>query len=377
MRRELLTHSRQDCFKTCRRKHFYAYILAMRPVYDSRALRMGSAFDDGISALGKGESIDAACSAVDRHYSEMPEHFEPFDWLMERETIMRLVCAYQWRWSNSPLENVGTQTAFQLPLVNPATGHETPIWNLAGKIDGIVRLEDGRLAVKETKTCSEDISPNAPYWRRLRMDHQISLYIHAARQLGYAVDTVLYDVIRKPTIEPTPVACVDAEGFKIVIDQYGERVRNNNGKGAWRQTGDKEKGYELQTRLMTTAEWGEKLTADIVSRPDYYFARVEIPRLDQDVSEYQSELWDIQLAIREAQRSGRHYRTVSRNTCPYCPYFDLCSTNAKVSKDRPPEGFEFLDNPHPELECLNVSTTSTATPCATPATSTAETASAV
>lgn len=358
---QLLTHSRQDTWKTCRRKHYYAYDLGMRPIHDARALRMGSAFDDGVSTLGRGESTDAACEAVNSHYAKIPDHFDPFDWLMERETILRLVCAYAWRWSTSGIVNVGTQTAFQIPLVNPATGAATPIFDLAGKIDGIVRLEDGRLAVKETKTCSEDISPHSEYWRRLRMDHQISLYIHAARQMGYTVDTVLYDVVRKPSIAPTDVPELDSAGLKIVVDEHGERVRNVKG-GTWRQTADKEKGYVVKSRLMTTQEWGDKLTADIVERPEFYFARMEIPRLDQDIADYQSEIWEIQLSIRDAQRTGRHYRTVNRNTCPYCPYFDLCSTNAKVSKDRPPEGFVFLDNPHPELngERFHVNATSTA-----------------
>lgn len=346
--KELLTHSRQQTFKECRKRHEFAYELGLRPIYDARALRMGSAFDEGVSSLGRGESTDSACEHVNARYAEIPDHFDPFDWLMERETILRLVCAYAWRWQSSGIVNVGTQTTFRIPLINPATGAETPIWDLAGKIDGIVKLEDGRLAVKETKTCSEDISPHSDYWRRLRMDHQISLYIHAARKMGYAVDTVLYDVVRKPTIQPTEIAELDAAGMKIVVDEHGERVYNAKGKTP-RQTADKEKGYTLKSRLMTTQEWGEKLTADIVSRPDYYFARVEIPRLNQDVEEYQSEIWDIQLSIREAQRTGRHYRTVGKH-CVFCPYFDLCCSGAKVVPDRPPEGFVFLSFPHPELE---------------------------
>lgn len=337
-----------SCFKDCRRKHEFTYELGLRPVTDSRALRMGSAFHDGIAALGRGESTEAACQAAGGHYEDMPDAFDLFDWLMERETVLRFVCAYEWRWANMRLEYVAVEGAFQLPLVNPATGKATPSFDLAGKIDGIVRLEDGRLAVKESKFLGEDVGQGAPLWRRLRMDQQISLYIHAARQAGYAVDTVLYDVARKPSIEPTPVPLLDSDGFKVVLDQYGERVRNANGK-AFRQTSDKEKGYELQTRPMTTLEWGTKLTDDICSRPDFYFARVEIPRLDQDVAAYQAEVWDIQLEIREAQRTGRHYRTVGRS-CQFCPYFDLCSTNSRVIPGRPPEGFEFVTDLHPELE---------------------------
>ena len=348
---QLLTHSRQDCFKTCRRKHYYSYELGMRPIHDSRALRMGSAFHDGIDALGSGKPLADACEAVRSHYADKPDFADEADWLYECETILRLVCAYQWRWQADSLTYIATESAFALPLLNPATGAASTIWSLAGKIDGIVRLEDGRLAVKETKTVSEDIGPDSPLWRRLRIDHQISLYIHAARRMGHAVDTVLYDVIRKPTIAPTSVPIVDADGIKIVLDSHGERVRNAN--KTWKQTGDTERGYSLQTRPMSVNEWGAKLTADIAERPAYYFARVEVPRLDQDVIEYQHELWDIQREIREAQRTGRHYRTVNRNTCQYCAYFEPCTNGADITSS-PPNGFEFVGDVHPELGGLNV-----------------------
>ena len=357
--KELITHSRQDCFKTCRRKHYYAYELGLRRTDEAKALRMGSAFHAGIEQLGRGLGLDAACESARAYYVACPEFIEPFEWDMERETILRLVCAYDWRWSVHKLEYVHTELQFRLPLINPETGKPTPNFDLGGKIDGIVKLEDGRLAIKETKTMSEDIGPDSVVWRRLRMDHQISLYIDAARRLGFDVQTVLYDVARKPAIEPTPVPLLDGDGIKIVLNRGGNRVRTKDEK-KWRQTASTEDGYTLQTRPMTVQEWGEKLTADICERPEWYFARVEVPRMDQDINEYKSELWDIQIAIRDAQRNGRHYRTVNRNTCGYCPYFDICSTNQQIDVQRPPQGFEILSNKHPELEGdFNVISTST------------------
>lgn len=341
--KQLITHSRQQAFKTCRRQHWYSYELGLRRLDDAKALRMGAAFHEGIAAL---PDLTAACCAVRDRYARCPEQFDAYWWAIEQETILRLVCAYHWRWENAGLEVVATEQAFQIPLVNPETNKATPSFDLAGKIDGIVRLEDGRLAVKETKTTGDELGHDSPLWRRLRIDHQISLYIHAARQCGFAVDTVLYDVVRKPSIAPTAVPLVDVDGFKIVLDSRGERAKT--AKGAWRQTADKDAGLVLQTRPMTVGEWGEKLTADITDRPDFYFARVEIPRLDQDIDEYRSELWDIQQMIREAQKTGRWYRTVNRNTCEFCTYFEACSSGQDVSAA--PPGFQFVADVHPELE---------------------------
>lgn len=343
--KELLTHSRQDAFKTCRKRHYFAYELGLRRIDDAKALRMGSAFHDGIEQLGNGASLDAACQAVRDRYGACPVLFDAYGWDIEVETVLRIVCAYQWRWESSELEYVAVEQMFELPLSNPATGKRTTSFNLAGKIDAIVRI-DGRLAVKESKLLGDDIGVDSPLWRRLRIDHQISLYMLAARKLGYPVETVLYDVARKPTIQPSSVPVLDELGAKIVLNERGERVRTE--RGQWRQTGDKEKGYVLQTRPMTVDEWGDKLTNDISERPDFYFGRVEVPRLDQDLAEYEAELWEIQLAIRDAQKSGHWYRTVNKNTCGYCPYFDVCTSGIKLN-GIPPEGFEFVYDRHPEL----------------------------
>jgi hypothetical protein len=99
---------------------------------------------------------------------------------------------------------------------------------------------------------------------------------------------------------------------------------------------------------MTVDEWGDKLTADICERPDFYFARVEVARLDQDLDEYSQELWWIQRSIRDAQKTGQWFKTVNKQTCSYCPYFSICTGGEKVGTV-PPQGFEFLTDRHPEL----------------------------
>lgn len=366
---ELLTHSRQASFKECRRKHQLAYEIGLRSTNDSKALRQGSAFHAGVEALGNGKPLADAVEAARSHYLHCPLMFDFYLWEIERETVERLVCAYEWRWATMPLKYLAVELPFHLPLVNPETGKPTPSFDLAGKIDAIVELEDGRLAVKETKLLGDDIGPDSDLWRRMRIDHQISLYIHAARRLGYPCDTVLYDVARKPGIKPEAVPVLDGAGAKIVLDAYGNRVKTKT--GVWRQTGSKEDGYILQARPQTPAEWGEKLTADICERPDYYFQRQEVPRLDSDLEEYQQELWEIQRTIREAQKSGHHFRTVSKN-CVFCPYFDSVCHRSVDPNGYPPEGFEFVKDRNPELlgesNDSNSTTASGQAACATAAT---------
>jgi hypothetical protein len=346
--RELITHSRQACFKTCRRQHWYAYELGIRRTTDAKALRMGSAYHAGIEQLGKGNGLATACQAARDSYQQTPEHVDQYDWAIESETVVRMICGYEWRWSNMAIKDVETEKSFELPLRNPSTGRTSRTFTLAGKIDGIVELEDGRLAVKECKLLGDDIGPDSDLWPRLRIDHQISLYVLAARQLGFPVDCVLYDVARKPTIKPSAIAVTDELGAKIVLDTSGFRARTD--KGQWRQTSDAVKGYTLQTRLMTPGEWGEKLSDDIAARPEFYFVRNEVARLDHDLEAYECELWEIAQTMHDSRKNDRHYRTVSKNTCDFCSYFSLCTSGIDAGKESLPDGFVRVSDVHPELE---------------------------
>lgn len=308
---------------------------------------MGSAYHAGLESLGNGGDIAAACDAARKHYADIGD----YDFNIECQTVMTLLCGYEWRWSASPLEYVAVEQEWQLPLVNPTTGRASQSFMLGGKIDGIVRLEDGRLAVKENKLLGDDISPESFLWQRMRIDQQVTIYVMAARRLGFDVDCVLYDVTRKPTIKPTAIPLLDSDGLKQVVDVDGNRVFNANGKP--RQTASIDDVYRIVTREMSLDEWSEKLNADIAERPDYYYARREVTRLNADIEELQAELWDIAKTLRDSQLNNRWFRNVSRQTCDGCSVFDLCSVGFDPTANTLPAGFQRIDNVFPELEVAN------------------------
>lgn len=346
--KQLLTFSRGSMFGVCRQKQKWAYELGIRKKTDAKALRMGSAGHDATDVLAKTNDLEKAVEAIRNVYQYDPEGYDEYDWRIEEETMVRLVCGYHWMWGDSTIKYIASEYAFRLPLVNPDTGAPSTNFDFAGKIDAIISLEDRRLAVLERKFLGEDHGPDSDLQRRLRIDHQISLYMHAAREDGHPVETVLYDVIRKPSIKPSPVPVLDSRGLKIVLDLHGDRVMTNTHKP--RQTASTKEGWTLQTRLMTVEEWGEKLNHDIAERPNWYFNRIEVPRLDDEINEACHELWQVQKTLREAQRTGRWYRTVNRNTCNFCSYFELCSTKFNPKVSPLPKGFERVDDVHPELQ---------------------------
>lgn len=355
-----LTHSRMQCKKTCGRKHHYRYDLGIRPKVAATPLRMGAAVHIGLDARAKGLTQEESVAIATVSYEELPSWANTDDriheWMVERETVARLLMGYFWYWENvegidpalKPVEIVETEQSFDLPIRNPETGKATTSFRVAGKRDKIVRLADGRLAVMEHKTCGEDLAPESDYWKRLRIDEQISLYVLAAREEGHDVQTVLYDVIRKPSIAPKQIPVLDDDGVKIVLDAQGQRVRSKDGK-KWRESGDSAQGFTLQTRVESAAEFGERLNNDIAERPTFYFARQEIPRLDADLDEFRHDLWQQQRDIRESQLAGRHFRNTGA-CLQYgrCEFFEHCATG--LDPANLPAGFEQVQDIHPELQ---------------------------
>lgn len=355
--KQLITHSRIQCVQTCRKKHWWKYEQGIRKQSDATALRMGSIYHQMLDLLGQGQALEIALEYLQREYvTNPPEQLDDYQASIEQATLAVLVTCYQWRWAHSEITILATEKSFQIPLCNPKTGSASTVFDHAGKLDKSILLEDGRQGLMEHKLLGVDHGDGSDLRKMLRMDPQITLYLHAERVLGQLAETIIYDVTRKPTIKPSAIPVLDDDGFKIVIDQNGNRVfladkLKKNGEitsGKPRQSASKDNKWTLYTRPMTPEEWGEKLRSDIGERPDFYFSRIEVPRLDDEIEDALQDLWDAQKTIREAQNTGRWFRTVNRNSCPFCEYFSLCCAKYDLA-DGVPEGFEHSDNVHPEL----------------------------
>lgn len=311
--KQLLTHSRLACFRACPRRHFIRYELGIKPVSDDLPRRIGSAYHAALDAADRGTDPAVAIAALDDAY--------------EAAMVAQMFIGHARRYADEWMEPVASEVEFDLPLVNPETGAATPIWRMAGKIDSIVRLPDGRLALLEYKTTSRDFAPGADYWQRLHLDQQLSIYVIAARALGYDVQTVIYDVTRRPGQRP--------------LKATPEASRKYTAKGAL---------YANQREVdETPEEYAARIVADIEARPDHYFARIEIARLDQDIAECAADLWDQQLAVRECQRSRRWWRNpeACQTAIGACDYLPIC-INRDLA-DRTPDGYVRDTNLHPEL----------------------------
>ena len=265
-------------------------------------------------------------------------------------TFSALLAGYFRHYSPETLfTKIHPEVAFHQPLAGSRT------FTLAGKIDGMAQLTDGRLAIKEDKTTSDSISPDSDFWLRLRFNGQLMQYILAVRPMGWDVACCIYDVTRKPAIEPKQIPLVDDTGNKIVTDAQGSRVFLANGKP--RQAGDKEKGWTLQTRVETPDEFSRRLFEDTIARPDFYFARREVPIIEQDLDEFREQRLTLSRIILHCRQSEKRFaeqperawpRAVSEMNCRSCSYQSFCLQNLSVNRQQPPAGFK-LSDPNPEL----------------------------
>ena len=260
-----------------------------------------------------------------------------------------LMVGYDARWYESyrAYDVIAVESEFAFPLVNPETSGTSRTFIEAGKIDGILRKRDtGRYLVLEHKTTSEDIEPGSNYWLRLDMDTQCSKYVLALRAMNLETGNLLYDVIHKPASKPHQLPVLDGDGVKVVLDANGERVKTLNGK-KWRESGDTEKGYVLQTVQETPEQYGARLTEEIASNTMRYFGQRETPRLDTQLLDYMSDAWQLSQEI----LNRRHCKSWPRNpdACMRfsgCEFFELCTGRASV------DGIRFRRAPekHRELE---------------------------
>jgi hypothetical protein len=210
--------------------------------------------------------------------------------------------------------------------VNPETGAPSRTWRLGGKIDAIVRDARGRVLIVEHKTSSEQIGPGSEYWRRLRMDGQVSVYYAGARALGYDVAGCLYDVLGKPGIRPLKATPPEARKYTKDGALYK----------AQRETDE------------TPDEYEARVLADIAGDADGYYQRGEVVRLDAEMDEAMFDLWQTSRTIHEYRKAGRAPRNPDgcKQYGRSCSYLPVCSGEASIDD---PTRYRRLDDPHPEL----------------------------
>ena len=349
----ILSASRLKDARACQRLHKLQYLDGYRPVAEVEVLRFGTLNHGWLEAWwdaahAGADRLEAALAYLSNPTDRDSKALEPDPFDRARAEAMAI--GYDARWSAEQLQVAGVEVEFRAALVNPASGAPSRTWQLGGKIDAIVSTPDGRTFIVEHKTSSEDVSPGSEYWKRLRMDGQVSVYFEGARSLGLKVDGCLYDVLKKPAQRPSAVPLVDADGVKIVLGPDGQRVRTKDGK-KFRESASAADGYVLQTRPETPEEFRNRLLEAIAENPTGYYARGEVVRHEAEMEEALFDVWQLGKQLRESEIAGRHPR--NPDACVRygrtCPFFDACTGTASLDDT---SLFRRSTHVHPELAAV-------------------------
>ncbi len=303
----LSTQSSWSVFRTCRKKYDYRYNRELVPItQDDIPLRMGSDWDTGLNILYTQGGIKAL------------ESFNTSEFRLE---LRAMLYAYMKRWAieDGARECIAMQVPFEGDIVNPDSGSASRTFTLAGVVDGLFREKaDGRLWIMESKTTSKI---DAGYLEKLWMDWQITIYAAYIARTHGPVAGVIYNIAEKAGGRGR-VAVTDSDGIKVVLDAAGGRVIKANGEP--RQTGDKEKGWELQYREESDVEFAERL-AKVYEDPAKFHREV-ILFDPADVTQTLGELWDLSKSWLEARSRGVWYRNTSQcfQWNKPCAYLSAC-----------------------------------------------------
>ncbi len=339
---ELLTHSRMTAMKTCPWKHYLDYELfdtGIEADRESEPLRIGHAIHVGLDLMAQGKSLDGLMEI----YMETPAWADPLDWSAEYAKVLVMVHHY----TAPGVEVIATEQSFSLPLKLPGMKRARRGWRLAGKIDKIVKLPDGRLALMEHKTTSDGIGDSDPYWDGLRLDSQISTYYYAAPRLGYDIQAALYDVLKKP-------------GQRIKKATPPENRKYKKDGTLYANQRDKDESPD---------DYYKRLDCILRDEHDNYYSCREVPRLEADIALCIAEADMARGMIVHCRKHGWP-RNTGACKMPYrCQFYNLCSMGVNPEKHMAeygtlPDGYRVSKFRHPELEDSNESES---TPVRTPA----------
>lgn len=282
----LVSHTLLATFRRCPREFSFRYNLGRIPIGTAAALSTGRSIHAAIGGHLRGE----------------------WWWFGVNDPVQRaMMMGYVTRWKDSPFTIEQTDVPFVYPIGDVTCpeviraretrgehkrdcvlcgGLGTVPVEVQGELDavGYETARPEEKVILEHKTSSEDITPGSAYWRKvLQVDAQVSTYLRAGATMGYK--KVIYDVIRKPALK--------------------------------------------QKQKETADEFTARIVEDMAERPDYYFQRATVIRLENEREDFiKDTLGTVRLMM-----VGEYPRNV--DSCfkwnRPCEFFSVCTGEVDIN----------------------------------------------
>lgn len=326
--RSVLTYSALNTFRNCPRKYKNRYLDCLQPRSRSDSLAFGAVIHLALERWYElADDDNRLWQVLDWLEGQYPQHEHDLKQKQQWHLSRAMMIGYARRYPEDGFEVVELEREFTHEIRNPDTGRPSQTFVMAGKADGVVRV-DGELYLLEHKTAS---SVDASYLDKLWTDTQIALYSFYLREIGYPIVGVLYNILLKTRLKQR--AGETAEAFEARRAELA--ARNKSGRSTARR------------QLPETDEAFQGRLADWYAKPEA-FHRERIYLSEDRLAMLQEEVWEITQQHLDARRRGKWLLNTSNcfafaSACEYLPY---CQSGFNENIR---DNLYDIAPPHPEL----------------------------
>ena len=325
--KKLLTYSALSTYRKCPMRYNLRYEQNLVPIDTDDKLFFGGVVHKALEAWH-------GCPTVDLELRKRLV-FECIDEACKGKThllAMEMMVGYMERYSNDYFEVIALEHEFNGEIVNPRTGALSKTFAIKGKVDGIVKTDQGLFLLEHKTTSKLMDDPEDKLWE----DTQVGIYVAYLRDLGYDIVGVIYNELLKCTLIQKK-----GESEEEYQARYAELcAKSKTGKStAKRQLHESDEEYAQRVR-----EW---------YCSDNRFQRTEMLLSDTQIDLVRQDIWGMTQQFLDARRRNDWF--CNRESCNSfygdCPYRRYCQSNYDDAVRQ--EMFELVATPHTEFDSFS------------------------
>ncbi len=294
-----------NMFRNCRKACDWRYVKELVPIQRDHNLMFGSLIHECLEKWHTCRDITQVLEHIDRSLAcRAQDESQMADWHL----ATAMMKSYAKRYETEEFEVVFLEKTFAGKIKNPVTRFASRTFELAGKVDGVVRMKDGYYLL-EHKTASQI---DGDYLEKLWSDFQITLYAHYIKQTqGIKITGIIYNVLVKARLQQGK-----GENEREFESRKADLLAKSKTGKTTATRKEPEPDDDFQNRLL--AKFDEP---GMFHREMLYISRDQYDALEAD-------LWELTQQFLDCRRRGVYYRNTAFcfNYHRPCAYFALCKS---------------------------------------------------
>ena len=249
-----ISHNSASIARGCWKKFYWTYKEKLTPKARPIYFTTGEIIHDAFEQYHKLTPDPDVIKFIDQRYSELLTGCDP-----NQEEDLRLAkytnigMWMYWPWKDlSEFEEDFSEKEFKVTIPGLRGVR------LVGRVDGLVKM-NGKWWIRELKTTG--LTPNQ-FKGRMKTSYQVSGYVYAMRKLGFPVEGVMFEIIKKPLLRKRVNDSVDDFGRRIMSDYQNDGNAPENARKAFSRVFEYRSGLQMEQFVTDTKE----LVRDIRTR---------------------------------------------------------------------------------------------------------------